>query len=440
MLMENFPEIFRNAHEIVMNSNNKEIFIVVQHQKMVEINDRRLEISNKLNTGMACRKFHETHTEHFFVDGIKKEQLNRLMSAKSGGAILPPTRMSSDKIDAASISDAFLFEFNDFQNIKKIERDYRSDYEALMRTSKDSRIDIFDCCRQCDTQLFYYANSNGVSGSGMRKLFASSIEIERPNCFNPSRSVAFSLDIIENSLVELLNQDSVGVCTVYDNTIPTHTNLICFSNLATSKLLFYFANLLTTDAIKNGCSFVTEANKEEILLSENLSIVENSISNRISNGAIDCEGVAKLEVPIIQSGRIQKFISNITASDDNRVSTGSAYRENHRQPPYAKPTKLAVLGSKTTKEILNEYTDFIYITDLQGIEQSMNPLTTQFNAAVNMCYYKNKILHKTNHSKKISTSILELFANIVEISGEGIYGVDGSILSGIILVENQGII
>jgi predicted Zn-dependent protease len=436
--MNDYSKVFLRANEIVVNGNDIELYIATHNQQLIEIDDDRIEVSNKFNSGIACRKFYDTHISFSYVDGIGMPQIKRVTDMDNI-LILPARNMSCDEIDNICDSDNIAFEFEALQRTNEISSKYRHDYCALKRALQKKGISIVNCALQRDIQLFSYMNSNNVSGIGRKRLFASSVEIEHVNRKGYDNSYIFNLGVKEEALTALADLVSALGHVPEKNNCLMKMDYIRFSNLATSKLLFFFTNMLTIDAVLSKRSFLNTFNKESIALSSNLTIIENSTLNQTITEGIDCEGTEKREIPIVQSGRINNLISGIRDSTEKCKSTGSAYRGDHRQPPYAKPTKIAVLGSKTDCEIVSEF-DSIYISDLHGIEQSLDPLTTRFSAVANIDYCENGIIHKTNRSLQINTSILELFSNIVEISNTGVYGVDGSIFSGTILVENRGCI
>ena len=174
------------------------------------------------------------------------------------------------------------------------------------------------------------------------------------------------------------------------------------------------------------------------LFSDKLTLLENSDMNLIIDGTVDGEGSIREPKYIVHNGVLKSFISGCRSSDTGDVieGTGSAYRFDHRVPPRVQPSKIATLGDKQLDWIISNYQDIAVINDLDGITESLDPLSTRFNAYADATIYANNV-PIYNISLKIKTSITEILNEIVEISNDGCYGADGSIFSGSFLVNNN---
>ena len=214
----------------------------------------------------------------------------------------------------------------------------------------------------------------------------------------------------------------------YDNELKTGTTtvgLVCKEGI-----------VLAADMRATSGSFIANKNYN-ISFGNKLTIIENSKNNKIYNANIDREGVPRQEVKIIEKGKLCSIISDIEYGTKMKISTtSSSWRNTYQQIPRVKPTSISVVaGIFSTEEIINKNNKIFVIDDLIGIASGLNSSNGDFQViSEGYLIINRKIL---GHIRVFfQNNLINLFNNIIEISKDREYGIDGSIFVPSFLIDN----
>ncbi|MBT9138958.1 MAG: hypothetical protein DDT31_01538 [Syntrophomonadaceae bacterium] len=427
--MRDFLADIEYYKDLVCDNKNMELYALTSKSSFVECTEKSYNIHYTDVIGMSSRKFLDGYVEFRSTDGIGHDEAKKIIQGNHYCTHLPASSMViyGNTSLPSHTNDMPLF----------IEKSYE-EYEVIWYKTREQLaqqgIQLLRLYIQHQQDFYYIINSSGVQGFGVRSLYAPGIEIKSCNsCF-------YHISPHEHDLpIEILTQ-KIGR-RHFDNDKrcgDANVDYILFASSAASKLIYFLSFFLCVDMVQSGQSFMQGSDIQSKIFSNSLTLEENSDLNCIILGTVDGEGTERKATPIIQNGVVQRLISGKQINQSIQ-STGSAYRFNHRMPPRVQPSKLTAIGDMTFEKIISEYSKIAILHDLVGIEESINPVDTNFSA------YAEADIYSTGQRIgvrriEIKSSLVTILNHIVQITSEGNYGADGSVYTGSFLIENTGLL
>lgn len=283
----------------------------------------------------------------------------------------------------------------------------------------------------CGVEQFLLMNTAGVQGGGTINLHSLGFKFHLKN---ERLDECFIINSISPKIIKIDVDKVISQAKKVANT-KTITSLqkkiidypILLTHNAVSIILYVFLSLLTSESIFHKRSFISNKN-DKMFFGNPLTIVENSKINEIYNANIDREGIPRREVKIIEKGKLCNIISDTKYGTKMKItSTSSAWRDSYQQMPKVKATSISIeAGIFSTEEIINRYNQIFIIDDLMGVAPGINPNTGDFQITSEGYLVNNKEL-LGRARVFFQSNLINLFNNIIEISKDREYGIDGSV-------------
>ena len=417
--------------EYIYQKKNTELFVSINQKYNIECNEKTVNTHFSTTMGTGVRFFNKDFVEFISCNGISKESIQQLNNR----------RMLATYFPKAEIASA---EFGKFQGIDidveketelSISEQTVRDVWALYAENSISQGEVLEqFLLQCQRDLYLIFTSSGIEGYSTRTVFAPGIKLLGNSC------VSYTLypEIIisdKEKMKHIVRIPNMKLPIVSEN---IQLKYILFSGSAACDLVYFLLMLLTEDMVLSGYSFIHSEDIGKKLFSSEFTIEENSEKNKLIVGSVDGEGYKRKPVKIVENGVLNTLFSGINNSLQ-LLSTGSAYRFSHTVVPQIRPSKAAVENRKSLQSVLSDYGEIIRIDSLTGLAQSFSPHTSEFTAfALATVIREGKPYYKRNI--RIQTQIRDIFNEIISIADDEQYGIDGSVLSGSILVENKNFI
>ena len=421
--------------DYVLKQDSFELYLFLSQFRAAECTEDLVDFQSKETKGMSVRAFHKNHTDFAFIDGISKERLAFMLQNDKFWNKMPQAYMASN-INGSNNTFCLPDNFNfDFGKIREIDANFCenswNDTEKIIENYGE-RLSKLHLQYQLDAYFIF--NSLGVKGYSIRSTFAKGFELasNKPYFCKISPGIVQ----IKNSEIEkhIFGEDNAMLAIVPVKKI----SYILFSETAIAKILYFLVFLLNREVVISGQSKFTFTDIGKKIFSENFTLKENSALNKTIIGTLDGEGIYRKPSFIIKDGVLNNFFSMCCLEKETK-STGSAFRFNHRTTPQVKASKVSVVGDKSLEWILENYNDIAVVNDIIGITESLNPITTEFEAYADTLYYRNGSA-EGNMKLNMKTSIMNILNEIECISEGCSYGADGSIFMGSFLIKNNNIV
>lgn len=264
------------------------------------------------------------------------------------------------------------------------------------------------------------ANTHGVKGSGYKLLCSPTVLVTDKSGIERQYTKIFSLIPHSEAIDKLYNSIdpvNIGNGSTLDDLKIEH---LLLSSHAVSELVYLLLFFLNDQALKFGKSYITENldNLESALkISPLISIEENSQHNKIVGGSVDGEGSKRVPNYIFKNGIFKKLLSSF-ASGTTKNGSASVYRFDYNTLPHTKASKIYVKGGEIPVQAIIKQHDLIATVDtLQGIFESIDRLTFNFTALLEMKVYRygEYLGRKTI---KINSNLLKVLSSITLIAKE----------------------
>lgn len=406
---------------------NTELFCSKSTKELVECNEKYCFKKTADTEGNSLRVFYDDRVEMYTSHG--KFNDNKTLEERTKD-ILPFSKMSSKVIP---FHNSFLLhEFNDNHST----RQYHELFRLISQKLQLKNFILKNLFFQRDFDYFELLNTEGVNGYGYRYFCSPGLEIY--DVLKRENKVYYKIiddDDFENALIKIVDN-------LKDEKTSNNINLYdkCKTYMLTgsvvSNILYSYLAMLSEEYIKAKQSYFSYNNYNGIKLSNLLTIVENSKENNIIGGVIDGEGIIREPIEIISKGGVLTTFHN-TPEGQGAMPTASSYRFDYKNQPFIRPSKIAVQkGSLTSDELLLKYGLVGVIDDLQGLEESLNILTFDFNAIAHVRYfYYGKMVGKSTFN--VNSNLQEILKGVIDIGNEREYGFDGSILTPDFIIEKK---
>lgn len=412
--------------DVLKNYNKADIYYSNNEKIYVVCDDKSYNMMHSIVEGTCIRDINEDFTRVKFIDGDYKQEFsaNEYIELIRKSINIPNTQCN-DVID-----------YNLQNNFEKI--DYKKIFEELLDYAKNYNYILKKIFIHNENNYYELANTYNVYGYGYKKICAPGIEVF--NTIKKSSEIFYMIsnfNNLENDLKRLISTEHKKITLFNKNLVQKNLEVIILNNSVVGRLLNYFLNLLIYDNLNLGISFFSFKNLNKHKFSKLLEIQENSKINNISEGTVDGEGNVKHTVDIIKNGEILNIFNDCSCSCNNKVTTGSVIRENYKSEPHVKPNKIALKeGNQSIANIINKYNDLIIINDIQGFEESISLQTLNFNALTSCSIYIDREYIGTR-SFQLEGNLNEIVKNIIDLSNDMEYSVDGSIICPCLVIENS---
>ena len=403
-----------------------ELFVSINKQVCIEISSKERYIKNTLITGVCCSKLEENLFKYTCVDGINEKSLIDSLKNQCTGIInrkIPQTHdIIAENYECKNLSLEDIYCNIDFYDI-----DY---FYNLKNKYSSSNAILEKVYIQLEQNIYLINDTFGNCGYGIQSFFSPVYEFIEKN---------YNKKLLIHSIFDNTNDLKKDIKFNYPDKISSKefniNNMpILLTGNVVGKLLYLLLFFLTSNNIKNNYTFLKTLDSSMFKFSPLLDIEENSDENKIIIGTVDGCCNKRVKKKIIENGEIKAILGYIDDKNiyyDNIEST--EFRVNFRKLPVTRAQKVSVgRGKKSVSQIITEYKKILIVNDLIGIENSINPYTTEFTAIVDCNLITEGEIK--NYKQQISSSLIKILYNIIEVSADKEYSVDGSIFSPSMLV------
>lgn len=213
--------------------------------------------------------------------------------------------------------------------------------------------------------------------------------------------------------------------------------VIYLTSQAYAQLLNVLFQVITDSRVNKESLCLKKLKENGLKISNKININVNSPYNLVYNGNIDGEGHLLSDRVLCNNGDIKKYISSYsTGGIDNEDSIISGFRFDYRQNPIPKVYGIYVSpGKHSISEIITKYNSVAKIDFFQGLEEGLNQ-SLNFAAIVNIEFLEGgKYIGSSR--REISSNVIHLLENVVEVSSNMSYELDGSIKLPDVIIESS---
>lgn len=262
------------------------------------------------------------------------------------------------------------------------------------------------------------ANSNGVACFDQGTVIECSLAAiaqegseVTPVCFEFNAERSYNID------PEWVGEETarLTVSALKAKKIETKSTNVIFTQFALQQL-FYFTliNAVKADFVQRNQSAFKGKIGEKVA-SENVTIYDDGLfKGGLQTWRFDGEGVPQQKTAIIEKGILRNFIyDNYTAKKEEKESTGNATRAGYLSTPSIEATNFHILpGKKSPEDLVNEVTDGLIVSFLQGAHSS-NPASGEFSVVATPAWKikDGKIAHATR-GVMIAGNIFQVLKNV----------------------------
>ncbi|AZR74464.1 hypothetical protein BBF96_14360 [Anoxybacter fermentans] len=429
-MKEKIYKLEQTIKKVLKHEDCAEIYFSQKDKHCYEINDNlKKNYSLFSDMGISARVFKKGKVGFSFRPGISEDAIfGALQDAQQNLKFAPEE--SYMPFPCIKPKENFDFNFEDKIDVFNLltEELIQKMNEELKRVGLSLKTIYF----YSEIEQFLLINTAQVQGGGNVNLYSLgfNFRIKNKSIDESFFITRFFSDFRDFFNVKDVIQQAIKIAEVKKSN-PLQQKVIDSPILLTpnavSVLIYVFLSLLTSESIFHKRSFISDLDKK-IFFGNQLTIIENARNNKICNANIDREGSVRKEVKIIEKGNLCNIISDIKYGSKIGVqSTSSAWRQNYQQMPIVKATSVTVeSGTSLMEEIICKNSEIFIIDDLIGIAAGLNSTTGDFQVtSEGYLMSDNKI--KGRARVFFQNNLISLFNNIIEITKEQEYGIDGSI-------------
>ncbi len=195
-----------------------------------------------------------------------------------------------------------------------------------------------------------------------------------------------------------------------EESIKTDNYKIILSNTCVRKLLNSFSSIFFAEEINKHTSLLWDKFNTKIF-SNKINIIEDPTNEELLGTTLfDSEGIKTYYKEIVKEGKfITKLYDKKTANKDHVFSTGNSDGVRNL---YIKP------GNVSFEDLLQLLNDGIVIKEVEGIHAGVNKTTGEISLMASGYFVRNGEKEKPLNRIILSTSIFELFNNVIEIGND----------------------
>lgn len=277
-----------------------------------------------------------------------------------------------------------------------------------------------------------YSKLKNINAFYSETIFTIKIITEDTLQEDVKKNVYFSVEVVamnenqkstfydyKNSTQDNIDMEGITKATIETaisklecGTIKTGLYNIYLTNKVMGQILRSFIPIFTADTIQKHTSLLENKLHQQVF-SDKITIVEDPTNDQLRGKRLfDDEGIKTTYKEIIKDGIFKTILyDKKTAKTDHTKTTGNHYGSISVRNMYLLP------GKKPPTEILNSQHEYIIIDEVQGLHAGIN--ITNGNISIQSSGYYVKDNKKTPIKLFVlSTNIIELFNNVLEIAND----------------------
>ncbi len=195
-----------------------------------------------------------------------------------------------------------------------------------------------------------------------------------------------------------------------EESVKTDNYKIILSNTCVRKLLNYFSFAFFAEDINKHTSLLWDKFNTQIF-SNKINIIEDPTNEKLLGTTLfDSEGVKTYYKEIVKDGKfITKLYNKKSASEDKVASTGNSDGVRNL---YIKP------GNASFDDLMQKLKEGIFIENIQALFAGINKTTGEISVMAEGYLVKEGKKKKHLNMIILSTSLFELFNNVIEIGND----------------------
>lgn len=389
---------------------NEDLFYSITIREYIEYDSVFFDLNKNSEEGMSLRTYNiDNSMDLYIVNGTS--DMNKLN--KSGVFSHYENYKNKNRNENITLETKLTLPEFDFTDI----------FKEIWEIANTKNIPLKKIFWQKNYKYFEYINSSGFEGNGYEYAYSPGILIynEQHKCNEIYYKSVVNHDIIsvyKNILDDIDN----------DELFDTKSDVVHYTYLTPSLFIHIIRCLIRS----------LNMNQEQNLrlnqqISKSLTIIENSIYNKSRVGDIDEDGCIRKEIPIIEDGRMVHHDSKY----DGNLLESSSVRKSYRDLPSQELNKMMVKnGDKLSMKDIKSFNNIMVITSIQGLEESYNAESAQFQAMISYHIY-NKGENIGCGNCMINNNIYDVLNRIISVTKELEYEDVGKILLPGVLIEGR---
>ena len=397
-----------------------DVFIIKKKQINSQKTNKNIRTFQNTDNGIAIRDFSDSLNAKLYYSSNINEKLdiNIMCDCSIQMEVLPKFKKNTNE-NAIDIED---YEILEDINCKEI-------YNIIENQLSIKKVNVKNMILTAVDITYTLLNTNKVYGSGKINNFAISIygEYKGEDKFISLISpISFKDSLSSLSDIQLDSEKTTKINYVNDNTSNITNVPIIISNVALYELMYMLLFFLSDYVIKSDMSpfYKVDFQKKNIYRLNNLiTIVENSVKNKMVKGNIDFGGYGRVENEIIKNGKIEKPLG---INGRNHQSSGSSYRSASNIIPHTKPMGIYIAETEKV-DYLSVYSEYIIINSFQGLYESIQNETLDFECCLHTSNISSKGMTEVK-TNRVQLNLLEVLNSIEGLDTSHTYMGDGGML------------
>ena len=385
-------------------------------------NNIELEITEKeeINTNISIlndsiEKYESSDVTNYDVKAIidgkvvryNTENLDNVLDILKKHAKVIDTDIKYDFINDTSNKNKF--------ELKHTKVSYKEILEDMLKLNtlkeKYKELVSINVCFDHTKTNIKFSNTNGVNKEDANEIFSYYGEfVLNINGENETSFVSISKTKLDE--IDLHKVVEKYIKEAYDNfkaeSVKTSKYNIIINPESMGKILRTFSNMFSKELIDKNLSLLTGKVNTQVF-NEKINIVEDPTNEHlVGKRLFDNEGVTTYYKDIVVNGKFITPLYNIkSAKKDNKKSTGNSFGVRNM---YIKP------GNISEENLLLMLNNGIYIKDLEGLHAGVDTISGNISLQATGYLVEDGIKTKALKMIILSTDLLELLNNVVEVA------------------------
>lgn len=231
--------------------------------------------------------------------------------------------------------------------------------------------------------------------------------------FNDYEPKSLAKKIVSAALSQL------GATKVKSGTYP-----IVLKNLVAGSILEAMSGIFSAEAVLKDLSRLKDKVGTSIANPLITIIDDPHLENGMGSSSFDGEGVATFAKEVITKGILNTYLhSLITAKTFNVQPTGNASRASFKSSVNISPSNMYIKPQQTSfDEILQQVSNGIYVTDVQGLHAGLNAISGDFSLSASGFLIEDGKVTKPVHEMTIAGNFFDVLHHIVGVGNDLDFG------------------
>lgn len=201
--------------------------------------------------------------------------------------------------------------------------------------------------------------------------------------------------------------------------VRSRRTTVVFDPLVTRSLLALVGAALCGDAVQRGRSIFTDRLGEEVAAGTVTLVEDPTLTEAWGAATHDGEGVPTRRVPLIDGGRLETFLHNVTsARRAGARTTGSAARPLHAPPGVAARALHLTGGRRRLEEIVASVDDAFYVQAVTGLHSGVNVVSGDLSLGAVGCLVRGGALARPVREVTIASTLPRLLRSVREVGAD----------------------